>query len=301
MKDIVRHFGRRILQRVGLRRPMRGRVPSRGYTTSLNQIRFVDQLGDEDLAELNELLDWKSFVADRHGRRFGNVAWAGKRQEPQVIPDPRIVLLHEQIDLADKHVLEIGCFEGNHTLGLARFAKRVTAVDGRIANVVKTIVRCAMFGVYPTVFKCDVEARPLDVDALQADVVHHVGVLYHLVDPVRHLRELGQLARVGVMLDTHFAVDDDATDIYEVDGREYPYKRYREFGLADPFSGMHEHSKWLRLDDILTLLAEAGLSDVRLLRTRNERYGPRATLIAARVAPGGATSANGSSAERRAI
>jgi SAM-dependent methyltransferase len=282
MKEVVRHVGRWVLQRVGLSRPRRARVPSRGYTTDLNQIRFVDPLSDDDLAELNELLDWKSFVADRHGRRFGNAAWAGKREEPQVIPDPRIVLLHEQLDLTNKHVLEIGCFEGNHTLGLARFAKRVTAVDGRIANVVKTIVRCAMFGVYPTVFKCDVEARPLDVAALQADVVHHVGVLYHLRDPVRHLHDLGHIAQRGVLLDTTYAHDHEATETYTVDGKEYRYKRYREFGLADPFSGMHEHSKWMRLDDILALLAEAGLSDVKTLRTKDERYGPRASIIAAR-------------------
>jgi SAM-dependent methyltransferase len=282
MKDIVRHFGRWVLQHVALSRPRRARVPSRGYTTDLNQIRFVDPLSDDDLAELNELLDWKSFVADRHGRRFGNAAWAGKREEPQVIPDPRIVLLHEQLDLTNKHVLEIGCFEGNHTLGLARFAKRVTAVDGRIANVVKTIVRCAMFGVYPTAFKCDVEARPLDVDALQADVVHHVGVLYHLRDPVRHLRDLGRITRRGLLLDTTYARDDETREVYTVDGTEYRYKPYREFGLADPFSGMYEQSKWMRLDDILMLLAEVGLSDVKTLRTKNERYGPRATIIAAR-------------------
>jgi tRNA (mo5U34)-methyltransferase len=261
---------------------MRSRAPSRGYTTNLTQIKFVDGLSSEDLAELNELLDWKSFVADRNGRRFGNAAWSGKREEPQTIPDARIILLDEQLGLADKHVLEIGCFEGNHTVALATVAKRVTAVDGRMANVVKTIVRCAMFGVYPTVFKCDVEARPLDVNVLQADVVHHVGVLYHLRDPVRHLRDLSQIARHGLLLDTTYAHDEDARETYAVDGKEYRYKRYSEFGLADPFSGMHEHSKWMRLDDILALLSEGGLADVKTLRTKEERYGPRATIIAAR-------------------
>jgi tRNA (mo5U34)-methyltransferase len=285
MKKLARALAARLLRRLGLGRVGRGSAPARGFTTNLNQITFVDDLDDEDLTELNTLLDWKSFVADRHGRRFGNVAWAGKRNEPQVIPDPRIVLLNEQLGLADKHVLEIGCFEGNHTIGLARFAGRVTAVDGRIANVVKTIVRCAMFGEYPAVFKCDVEARPLDVSGLRADVVHHVGVLYHLKDPVSHLRDLGEIARVGVMLDTHYAVDQDATAAYTVDGKAYRYKRYEEFGLADPFSGMHEHSKWLRLDDILALLAQAGLSDVRVLQTRNERNGPRMLVIAARAGP----------------
>jgi tRNA (mo5U34)-methyltransferase len=282
MMSFPRVLAARFLRRLGLGRLGRGRAPARGFTTNLNEIKFVDSLGDADLAELNAILDWKSFVADRHGRRFGNVAWAGKRNEPQVIPDPRIVLLNEQLDLSNKHALEIGCFEGNHTLGLTRFAKRVTAVDGRIANVVKTIVRCAMFGEHPTVFKCDLEARPLDVAALRADVVHHVGVLYHLEDPVRHLRDLGEITGLAVMLDTHYALEEEATAVYNVDGQEYRYKRYEELGLADPFSGMHEHSKWLRLDDILGLLAEAGLSDVRVLQKRVERNGPRMLVIAAR-------------------
>jgi 2-polyprenyl-3-methyl-5-hydroxy-6-metoxy-1,4-benzoquinol methylase len=280
MMTTVRRLGAGLVRRIGLSR--RGHAPAQGYATNLNEIRFVDDLSDADLAELNTILDWKSFVADRHGRRFGDVAWAGKRNEPQVIPDPRIVMLDKQFNLADKHVLEVGCFEGNHTVGLSRLAMHVTAIDGRITNVVKTIVRCAMFDVHPTVFKCDVEARPLRVGALQADVIHHVGVLYHLSDPVRHLRDLGQLARLGVMLDTHYALDDEATEAYVVDGKEYRYKRYLEFGLADPFSGMHEHSKWLRLDDILGLLAEAGLDDVSVLQTRSERNGPRMLAIVRR-------------------
>ena len=280
MTSIVRHFGARLLRRVSLRR--RQSAPARGYTANLNEIPFVDGLSDGDLAELNAILDWKSFVADRHGRRFGNVAWSGKRTEPQVIPDPRIVLLNDHLDLSDKHVLEIGCFEGNHTVGLCRLARAVTAVDGRIANVVKTVVRCAMFAQHPTVFKCDVEARPLDVAALEADVVHHVGVLYHLRDPVSHLRDVGQLARVGLMLDTHYALDSEATESYVVGGAEYRYRRYLEFGPDDPFSGMHEHSKWLRLDDILGALAAVGLSDIGVLRTRSERNGARMLAIARR-------------------
>jgi len=284
MTNIVRHLGARLLRQVSLRRSRRGGAPARGYTTNLNQIPFVDGLSDADLAELNAMLDWKSFVADRHGRRFGNVAWSGKRTEPQAVPDPRIVLLDERLGLADKHVLEVGCFEGNHTVALCRFARRVTAVDARIGNVIKTIVRCAMFGACPTVFKCDVEARPIDVGSLEADVVHHVGVLYHLRDPVTHLRDLGRLARVAVMLDTHYALDGQATESYDAGGRTYRYKRYLEYGLRDPFSGMHAHSKWLRLDDIVGVLAEVGLRDVPVVRTRDERNGPRVLLIARRSA-----------------
>jgi hypothetical protein len=61
-------------------------VPFKGFTDNLISIRFVDSLSDEDLRQLNDPLPWKCFVADVHGRRFGNAARPGKRCEPQVIP-----------------------------------------------------------------------------------------------------------------------------------------------------------------------------------------------------------------------
>jgi tRNA (mo5U34)-methyltransferase len=37
--------------------------------------------------------------------------------------------------LSNKDVLEIGCFEGIHTIGLCNYSRRVYAVDSRIENV----------------------------------------------------------------------------------------------------------------------------------------------------------------------
>ena len=255
-------------------------VPFAGYEDNRNPIKFVEMLSDEDLSELNLLLDWKCFVADSRGRRFGNAAWAGKRCEPQPVPNSQTLLLDERFGLSDKHVLEIGCFEGVHTVGLAQRARRVTAVDSRVENVVKTIVRCAFFGQHPTVFKCDVESLPLPLDRLKADIVHHVGVLYHLRDPARHLRDLGEIAGDGILLDTHFAAEGEANETYESDGRQFRYKRYQEYGHADPFSGMYDHSKWLLLEDISALLNEAGFAEVEVVERRAERNGPRALLLA---------------------
>lgn len=255
-------------------------VPLKGYSQNLNEIAFVDALADADLIELNGLLNWNCFVADGGGRRFGNAAREGKRTEPQVIPDPRILLMHQRFNLSDKHVLEVGCFEGVHTIGISKFARRVTAVDARIENVVKTMVRCAFFGCHPTIFKCDLEARPINVELLSADVMHHVGVLYHLKDPVRHILDLKNFIRHGVMLDTHYALDAEATETYQIDGKEYRYKKYFELGHADPFSGVYDHSKWLRLDDITALLREAGFGQIEVVERRNERNGPRVMLLA---------------------
>jgi len=248
---------------------------------------FVDSLSDADLAELNRLLKWNCFTIDSNGRRFGNGAWPGKRCEAQDVPDRRIVLLHSRFDLSDKHVLEVGCFEGVHTIGLCRSARKVTAVDSRIENVVKTIVRCAFYDVHPQVFKWNVEDPDGKPRFLTADIVHHVGVLYHLRDPVQHLLELGRFVGSGLMLDTHYALDHEATETVDVNRKAYRYKRFQESGHSDVFSGMYDHAKWLRLEDIVATLQQAGFSEVDVIETRVERNGPRALIMGARRDPSG--------------
>ena len=244
---------------------------------------IVDRLSDEDLQQLNRLLPWRCFTVDGKGRRFGDLAWAGKRAVPQLVPDPRIVQMHAAFDLTGKHVLEIGCFEGVHTVGLCRFAARVTAVDARIENVVKTVVRAAMFGCRPEVMPCDVESAA-DLALLPAvDLVHHVGVLYHLLDPVAHLRRLATQVRQGMLLDTHVAPTASATHTYESGGATHRYHRHREGGKAEVFSGMYDHAKWLLLDDLIALLRQIGFTKVEVIEHREERNGPRVRLHASRV------------------
>lgn len=244
---------------------------------------FVERLSDDDLQRLNELLPWRCFTVDARGRPLGGTAWRGKRDRPETIPDPRIERFHKRFDLGDKHVLEIGCFEGIHTIALCRLAESVTAVDARVENVVKTIVRCAFFDVQPRVFLYDVEEGEDDDELVRADLCHHVGVLYHLDDPIRHLRRLGTWISHGVMLDTHYTRDEDATDEYEVDGERFRFRRYRELGRGDVFSGIRPTSKWLRLHDITDVLNRAGFDGVEVVEKREERNGPRVLLFAERT------------------
>ena len=249
---------------------------------------YIDKLSDDELTELNELLPWKCFVLDSTGRQFGKAASSTKRTEPQEIPDPRITELNELIPLYDLSVLEVGCFEGVHTTALCSHTQHVIAVDSRIVNVVKTIVRCAMSGNYrPIVFKCDVE-KDLNDDFWRyrdVDVVHHVGVLYHLTDPVTHLQRILKMASEAILLDTHYAEFNEATHHYypfaELD-TAFSYKPYNEQGHKDVFSGMSPQSKWLLLDDIVRLITEAGF-ELLVRRPRVERNGSRVTIIAKRV------------------
>jgi tRNA (mo5U34)-methyltransferase len=201
------------------------------------------------------------------------------------MPDPRIVALNAKCQLRGRRVLELGCFEGIHTAALCALGASVTAIDARIENVVKTIVRCAMFGHAPTVFVCDLEDAVQCSLLPEVDVLHHVGVLYHLTDPVGHLRLVAPLVGHAIMLDTHFAADPDVNAVYESNGVAYRFRRHVEGGRPEVFSGMRDHAKWLRLDDIVGLLTQLGFDDVEIVDRQNMRNGPRVLLHALRRAP----------------
>lgn len=258
-------------------------IPFKGYNQLRQKIPFVDDLSDQELQELNKLLDWSAFVVDHNGRRFGNQTRRHKRGTPQKIPDRRIQVLNQSFCLADKHIVEAGCFEGIHTVGLCQYAKRVTAFDSRIVNVVKTTVRCSLFSCYPKVFKLDLDGDNVDLSPISADVMFHVGVLYHLKDPVSHLLSLGELIHDGILLDTHYAEESEATESYQVGEQVYRFKKYKEGGYQDVFSGMHDFARWLRLEDLIRILKQTGFAVVDVVEKRVERNGPRVLLIAKRV------------------
>ena len=264
---------------IRLRRRRRPALQSR-YDEGRVPAPLLDALADADLETLNELLPWQAFTVDSHGRPFGRAAFSGKRTDPSVIPDRRIVAFDDRFGLAGKHVLEVGCFEGIHTIPLAQRAQGVTAIDARIENVVKTIVRCAFFGQSPRVAVLDLENPAGQEELLEADLCHHVGVLYHLSDPVAHLQLLGRTISTGLMLDTQYALPADATDSYESGGRTYRFRPYRELGRGDVFSGMEPLSRWLTLEDMEGVLRESGFGTVEIVERRDERNGPRVWLFA---------------------
>jgi tRNA (mo5U34)-methyltransferase len=259
-----------------------------GYPTEVRTAtRHVDTLSDDELRELNGILRWHCFTVDGRGRRFGRRDRPGKRDTPQELPDRRLKILDDAFGLTGKHVLEVGCFEGVHTVGLCRLAATVTAIDSRVENVVKTIVRCGLFDTHPTVFKCDLD-MPTDVASLpQVDLLHHVGVLYHVVDPVSHLFDIATRVREGMMLDTHVARPGEDTMTYTARGKSYAYRHFREGGKGEVFAGMGDHAKWLSIETLLAVLHDAGFPETKVLENREERNGLRVLLLARRSPPPG--------------
>ncbi len=258
-----------------------GALPTAGYPPGA-PAGHVDNLDDDELAVVNALLPWACFTVDGRGRRLGNRRRPGKRENPQPIPDRRVGVADERFQLADKSVLEVGCFEGVHTIALCRAAGAVTAVDGHVANVVKTVVRANLYGCRPTVYTSDVETWD-DDPAFVFDVVFHVGVLYHLLDPVPHVLRLGRVCRVGLLLDTMVATDEQATATMTVGERTLRYHSHPEpVGPMAVLAGMRPESRWLRLPDLVDLVTEAGFATVEVVDERDERNGRRVTIAASK-------------------
>jgi tRNA (mo5U34)-methyltransferase len=219
---------------------------------------------------------------DRHGRRFGDAASEKKRNEPETLPDERILQLSKVQPLAGKTVLELGCFEGVHSVSLAMQGAIVYALDSRIENVIKTIVRCKLLGVDIKPILMNLE----DFDAMshleEYDCCCNIGVLYHLTDPIRHLKTLAKNIRYSMLLDTHYVQPSMLNDEYISDGLTYKCRVAREFGREEVFSGMQPFSRWLTLRDLIETLENSGLKHISILSDRIERNGPRVALIASR-------------------
>lgn len=246
----------------------------------------LDTMSDADLEKFNALLPWSAVTADSRGRTVGQAFSPDKRNRVSGVIDRRQRDFERVFSFRKRHVLEVGCFEGIHTVGLLLLGAKVTAADARIENVLKTLARVWIYG-----RRCDVLAWNMEDAAPPLlperwDVLHHIGVLYHLSNPVEHLLEVLPRTGSAVLLDTHVAGPQDVLQEYAVAGKIYRHRRKPEPNIAvSPFAGMTDHAKYLLLDDLMGLLRDQGFADTRLISDRDERNGRRVTIWAFREPP----------------
>lgn len=232
--------------------------------------RPVDLLSDAELVAINRKHTWVTATYDAKRRIVGTA-------RPDFlfeVPERRVVIAQDKLGLKGKRVVEFGSLEGSHTIGLFSCGATVLALEARDENIAKTKERCRLYGFDVKVQKCDVENDPIP----SADLFFHSGVLYHLQDPVHHLRRIAPLAP-QMLLDLHHAAKAD-TSYVSTDGKTYPCQIYKE-PLGGYKSGLRPISRWLPLDTLVTVLK--GLyANVEVVRNEMERNGPRATLVCSR-------------------
>lgn len=246
--------------------------------------RRLDELTDEALECFNLLLPWAAMTSDSRGRIVGSPWSSKKRSSIHYLIDPRHTAFDREIPLKDQHVFEVGCFEGIHTISCLLFGAKVTGVDGRMENVLKTLARLWVYEKSAEILLWDVERDPPSFIPPAWDILHHIGVLYHLTNPVEHLHTVLPRTGKAVLLDTHVASESSiATERYTVGVRAYRYQHYREKDVrVNPFAGMLDHAKWLYVEDLLAICQEHGFKDVRTIEDRAERNGRRVTIWAFR-------------------
>lgn len=238
-------------------------------------------LTDEQLGDFQQCLDWQTGMRLSDGRVLGV---PGKRGNINPGTDLRVQTVAERLRPANKRILEVGCCEGIHTVQLSALCGQVVALEVRPRNICCALARLFVHGVRNVELMLK-DVRELDDAFGRFDIVFHVGVLYHLSNPVEHIFRIRDLAD-DMILDTHFC--DDTTSFERSDityqGKLYRSHVYRgEKGWRDAFSGLEPSSRWLHRDSLLELLDDAGFDSVEVIRQRIERNGPRICLLARRT------------------
>jgi tRNA (mo5U34)-methyltransferase len=232
---------------------------------------------DEQLAEFQKAHAWSTARPIPDGRMLG----AGKADTSRV--DARVEAVRERFG-EGLRVLEIGACEAQHTVLLAPFCREVVALEVRPKNVAGALIR-QLVNEVTNVRNVVMDVRDVTAAMGRFDLVFHVGVLYHLMNPVEHLIQIGRLDTSALLLDTHYATTDlkkfpDRKIVQ--DGVTWRTKLYRERGWSDAFSGVEAESAWLYRDDLLSLISAIGFPQIEILRDEVERNGPRIGLLARR-------------------
>lgn len=251
----------------------------------------LDLLDSASLEKLNAMVPWSSYFNFGGTKTLGTPWSERKRHAPQPFPDRGVEKLNEIVPLEGLSVLELGCYEGHHTVSLARHAAEVWAIDGRIENVIKTLVRVWGAGCEK---RATVNCIDLEKGALQDqirvlgrkkgfDLIHHRGVLYHLSDPVNHVYECAAICNKHFYLHTQIASDDMGTDTSSAHWKTYQVYRYKEPKSSfSPFSGITQQALWLTKQSLMDLLKDAGFNEINIISEVQERNGPRIEMVCSR-------------------
>jgi SAM-dependent methyltransferase len=179
----------------------------------------------------------------------------------------------------DKTLLEIGPFEGFHTVALEQAgASRITAVESSKENFLKCLVIKEVANLTKSSFLLGDAQKFVSQTDLLFDVSWCAGVLYHLQDPVVFLRNLLRVSE-SIYLWTHFydesiqtltngqerhfiqgldrAVSSDGLD-FDLHARSYLIPDYESLTLGNWQGGLEDITYWMEKSQILSLIQLLG-------------------------------------------
>lgn len=169
-------------------------------------------------------------------------------------------LLRAFIDRAPmaRRVLELGCMEGGRTFPLARRAGHVVGVDARREHLQRARYIEQTLGIANVTFlESDLESGDLAMLG-SFDAIFNVGLLYHLSDPARLLRQCAEVAP-EMLLWTHVVDDSD------VEHRGYR-GRFTTENPTDRIGGLRSRSFRPERAELVRMLDDCGWHDLEWLK-----------------------------------
>lgn len=175
-----------------------------------------------------------------------------------------------------KRILELGSFEGGHTVRLAQgpSVEQVVGIEGRQLNVERaTLIRRLLGATNVEFVLANLETADLTSFG-DFDTVFCCGILYHLPRPWEILE---QIARVSsqVFIWTHYTHEEAA----DTTANGYEGRFLEAAGLSHPLGGMSSGSFWPTRDSLHRMLADQGFDEIHTIKDDPDHIdGPAITL-----------------------
>ena len=221
-------------------------------------------------AEFQKLGPWiTKFVVE--GQTYGG--------DYDAMNDPRIDQFFQSFPEAHS-ILELGSFEGGHTLALAQrpHVTRVLGVEGRAYNITRARFAQRLLKISNAEF---VEGNLEKHDWARSgkfDAVYCVGLLYHLPKPWELIQKISRVSP-NLFLWTHYTAEKNA--LKKLKGFEGVF--VPEHGLQDPLSGLSVNSFWPSMASLRAILTQSGYRTIRVIEDNAQHpHGPSVTLAASR-------------------
>lgn len=246
---------------------------------------------------------WEPFPANEWTSSVPGVGGPGSAP---LFEDSRISWAIQQLGgIGGWDILELGPLEGGHTWMMEEAGAFVTAIEGNIDAFLRCLIVKNHLGLRSKFLLGDF-GETLGLNG-PWDLVNASGVLYHMSDPVKLLREIAASSE-RLLMWTHYwepnldlwspalaAVVSEKWDWPNVESIEFckadtkghlrvVKQRYEtDLERADFCGGAYNYSKWIFREDLLDFLRYLGYSDLKIAFDQPDHpHGPAFQVLAQR-------------------
>jgi len=187
----------------------------------------------------------------------------------------------------NKKIIDIGCADGYFSAECALQGAKVVGIDGRTLNIKKCEFVKSVLGIKNAKFIKDDAMNVTKSKYGQFDIVLALGILYHLDNPFKFLKNMYGLCKDFILIDTHVALIDQPKTLrkgrfkfkpqlsslkeFKFGNKIYTGRLYPEYNPRTPdvekeinftSSLRNNWSIWLTEDSLINMLRDVGFEEI---------------------------------------